>query len=237
MLTQKIKIICALAALVSFGAVESARAGLITQAYSTGTATGNQNFTGNLGVDFNVNSAITVTAVGAFDSGGLPFSNMDVAIFDRTTGLVVSGTEVHLDAPPPASTFASGNYLFENLGSVVTLGPGSYSIVAVGFNNTNLDLNENQAGNLPLISTDSGGGLVSFVGNGRFDGNTTLDLPAQTVAEQGYSGTSAHVFGGGSFIFTSATPEPGSLVLLCTGLMSIGGFGWMKRRRAKAAAM
>ena len=34
----------------------------------------------------------------------------------------------------------------------------------------------------------------------------------------------------------SATPEPGSLVLLCTGLASIGGLGWMKKRKTKVVA-
>jgi hypothetical protein len=29
----------------------------------------------------------------------------------------------------------------------------------------------------------------------------------------------------------SSTPEPGSLVLLCTGLASVGGFGWMRKRK------
>jgi hypothetical protein len=31
-------------------------------------------------------------------------------------------------------------------------------------------------------------------------------------------------------------PEPGSLVLLCTGLASFGGIGWMKKRKAKVDA-
>lgn len=34
----------------------------------------------------------------------------------------------------------------------------------------------------------------------------------------------------------AGVPEPGSLVLLCTGLVTVGGLGWMKRKSAKAVA-
>lgn len=34
----------------------------------------------------------------------------------------------------------------------------------------------------------------------------------------------------------SSTPEPGSIVLVCTGLASVGGFGWMKRRKLPVVA-
>jgi hypothetical protein len=35
---------------------------------------------------------------------------------------------------------------------------------------------------------------------------------------------------------SAGVPEPGSLVLLCTGLVTLGGLGWMKRKPAKNAA-
>lgn len=35
-------------------------------------------------------------------------------------------------------------------------------------------------------------------------------------------------------VSAAAVPEPGSFVLLCTGLATVGGFGWMKKRRDRA---
>ena len=34
----------------------------------------------------------------------------------------------------------------------------------------------------------------------------------------------------------SSVPEPGSLVLLCSGLLSLGGLGWLKKQQSRIIA-
>jgi hypothetical protein len=216
------------------GVVGEAKAGGI-QAYFTSNTTGNQDFGGNLGVDFNVNSPITVTELGAFDSSALGFNpGITVALYQRLPGgnpntdyngaLLTSVTIIGVQGS------VSGNYRFLDLTSPLTLTAGYYSVVAVGFNGLNLNLNENSGG--VLIQTNDGGGLVSFVGSGRFDGNSSLDYPTYTTDDQGFN-TSPHVFGGGSFVYSaaSAVPEPPSLTLLSIGTLGMTGCVLLRSRR------
>jgi hypothetical protein len=235
MISRKALVLTVLLLLTGMGQV---RANPI-QAYFTADATGNQPWGGNLGLDFNVNSTITVTALGAFDSGGLGFApGITVGIFRRLPGAVDPSGD-HLGALLDSVTIVgtagtvSGNYRLVTLGSPLVLGPGFYDITAVGFNGTNLDLNEN-FNDGSLIQTNDGSGLLSFVGSGRYDGNGTLDYPFFTTLQQG-ANTSAHVFGGGSFLFQpGAVPEPATLTLLAIGAAGMGTYGWRRRKPAAA---
>jgi hypothetical protein len=220
--------------LVSSG---QANAGPI-QAYFTGDAVGNQDFGGNLGLDFNVNAPITISALGAFDSAGTPFApGVTVGIFQRLpgtadpsgdhTGALLASVTISGSTP-----ISSGGYQFVPI-APLTLPSGFYSVVAVGFNNSNLDLNEN-FNDGSQIQTSSGSGLLTFVGSGRFDYNTTLDYPFFTTDQLGYN-TSSHVFGGGSFLYTAATPEPASMTLLGFGIAGMAGYGWRRRKQTAAA--
>jgi hypothetical protein len=220
----------------------SAGQGRADQAYFTADTTGNQAWGGNLGLDFNVNAPITITALGAFDSGGLAFVDpgITVGIYQRQPGGDPNGDHTGLLLASVTITGAqgtvSGNYRFVDLASPLNLTPGFYMVDTVGFNGTNLNLNEN-ANDGSLIQTNSGGGRLSFVGSGRFDGNTSLDYPISTTDQQGYN-TSAHVFGGGSFLFSSpaSVPEPSSLTLLGIGVAGMAGYVWRRRRKVAVGA-
>ncbi len=143
-------------------------------AYDATVQPGNQAWTGNLGLDFDVTTRpIIVTALGAFDNNGDGFTGtVTVQIFNRDTQAPV-GPSVSLSGTN--GTLVNGNRLL----SVPSfqLAAGHYSVVAVGFNAT--DLNGNVSVGPPYTaSTENGGGLISFVGSGRYDSNTALDFPA-----------------------------------------------------------
>ncbi len=193
-----------------------------TQAYSTSFTTGNQAWTGNLGVDFNVNAPITVTSLGAYDSGGLGFNEgITVGLYQRLPGgdpntdyngtLLASVTIIGTEGS------VSGNYRFVGLSSPLTLPAGYYDVDAVGFNGVNLILNANLGG---VIQSNNGGGLLSFVGSGRYDLNQSLDYPTYTTVDQGESAPTL-AWGGGSFIFSASVPEPSSIILFSVGMLGV----------------
>jgi uncharacterized repeat protein (TIGR01451 family) len=185
-----ISLFTAAATLLWFASTSSAQ----TIAYDAAVQAGNQAFTGNLGLDFNVTAPIAVTSLGAFDNNADGFTGtVVVGIFDRSTMALVAG--------PVSFTGATGTLIngdqFTALSSPVILPVGTYSVVAVGFNATDLNVNSNVGGTFTL-PTENAGGAISFVGTGRYDSNTTLDFPT-TVP----SGTPSNIFAAGTFQFTA----------------------------------
>jgi hypothetical protein len=196
-----------------------------TIALTSVRGTGNQIFTGALGMDFDVLSGIEITRLGAFDSGQDGFvNNINVGIFDRNTGTLVAGLSAVLNT---GNTVAVGQSRFFDLPNVV-LAPGNYSIVAQGFGAADLNGNAGLGGPPPTV--DTGGGLIAFVGSGRFTAAPALVYP--TVVDTG----PANRYDAGTFEFIPATigttaPEPGSLALLAlTGLPVVGAV--IRRRRS-----
>jgi hypothetical protein len=189
-------------------------------AYTTTNKGGNQGWGGNLGLDFDVNSPIVVTALGTFNhSQGTfgPNTTIIVALWSRNhTGSTPDDTDSDTaGAPVPLATVAFyqydpgtlvDNYAFKPLPVPLTLPVGSYTISAHGYNED--DLNGNEMIPNFTVETDDGGGLISFVGTGRFDPAPGL-VPAGgfspfTVADQGVPVGTAHIFAAGSFQYHAA---------------------------------
>jgi PEP-CTERM motif len=197
----------------------------MVSAYDSSSQAGNQSFSGSLGLDFNVNSPITVSALGAFvGSNNSPTglsTPVTVTIYNRTTGLPVATETVSGTAN---STL--GGYDLLSLGSPVTLPSGFQgSVVVSGYGASEFNCNTLISG-CTASTENSNGGLISFVGSGRFGVAgafpTTLD-----------TGTS-NVYGAGTFSFAAAAvqsgvPEPASMGLLSLGLIGLGAIRLRKR--------
>ena len=204
----------------TFGTVMPAAAQIIALDSTRGT--GNQDWTGPLGMDFDVlSSSIIIQQLGAFDSGQDGFtSGVTVGIFDRNTQALVAGLL------PTVITTAStliGQSRYNDIPDFV-LPTGNYSIVAggllTGFSSVDLNGNAGFFGPTPTINT--GGGAISFVGLARYGSSTTL-FSYPTIVDTG----PANRYDAGTFIF--AIPEPETYALLLAGLALIG---FVARRRS-----
>ncbi len=153
-------------------------------AYDNGVQPGNQNYPASLGNDFTVNSPILVTSLGAFASGGAAgfTGTITVGIYSTTSMLLVTPTiSFSGSSASSAGTYINGDW-FKPLSPAVVLPPGNYSIVAVGFT-ADLDGNSTGGGYTPATQ-NTGGGLITFSPNGRYDANTadtTLTFPTDTI--------------------------------------------------------
>jgi hypothetical protein len=195
---------------------------------------GNQNSAGPLllGNQFTVNSSITVTALGVYDSTlsttqtGFG-SVVEVAIFNVSDSSLVS----------PIMTFngtagnVSASSRFQSIANLV-LNPGTYMIVAGGYGlATAVDWNANVAGDTtsPLIF-DGGSSLLTLGGadydfeNNGFRMATTRDIgPFPQYAA-------------GTFQYTATVPEPEPLEFLLLGLGSLGLLALARRHALGRAA-
>lgn len=170
-----------------------------------------------LGMDFNVNSAVTVTDLGAFDSDGNGFfGTISVGIF-KLDGTQVGATASFSGA---AGTLIGGSRFLPI--APFTLSPGTYSIVAAGFT-----LGDEFSGNTGMggvTSFDSVGGKLAIVlKGGRWDNGNTFQLPTQNSG--GY-GQGDPVFQAGTFAV--AVPDGGA-TLMMLGL-GVAAIGWVRRQ-------
>jgi hypothetical protein len=137
---------------------------------------GAQAFGGALGMDFVANQNVTITELGCFDdnSDGLTLP-ITVQLWQRNE----NGTPLNFSDDTGGSVLASATFtpgdpgtLFEGsrfkpLASPLALPTGAYTIIAYGYGTG--ERNGNLGGSIPPDpwETQSGGGLLSFVGFGR----------------------------------------------------------------------
>ncbi len=183
-----------------------------------------------LGMDFIVNSPVTVTQLGAFDStnNGAGFNGpITVGIFSVSnaspggSGTLV-GTSVILNGT--AGTPVGGSRFVSV--TPFTLTPGLYSIVAAGFGlGTDFNGNSQTPGENDIFNAD-GGNLTLVSKGGRWNDNSAFAFPNQHTFANSPYGQSDPVFQAGTF----AVPDGGMTV----ALLGIGlcGLGLIRRRLA-----
>jgi len=199
-----------------------------TVAYSDPAFQGTQGFGGNLALNFNVNSPITVNALGVFNAAGdgIIHGLIQVAIFDTVSNLQVTPT---VSFQGVYAIGALGFDVFQAIAPVL-LGPGSYQIDAVGFSGADPNGNLNTGSSSgPVL--DNGGGAITFTG-ASYDGSAVLDHPNSCGSCQPPP-TQFRQFDAGTFSFdtgSATVPEPGTLGLLGCGFLAVSAL--LRRRRA-----
>ena len=178
----------------------------------------NQNWTGSLGLDFTVNSQITITALGAYSGVG-ENANIYVEIF---TG---SGTAV----PGLVATISTtlSPYTWQSV-TPVTLGPGTYQIAAWGYG--------------PIGNYNTGispGTPISFdtLGAALTEGSPWYNDPGVTGFAvdhlDNFNGGGDHFYGAGNFDAV-VTPLPSTWLMLLSGFIGLGFFAYRGTKKAAA---
>jgi hypothetical protein len=190
-------------------------------AYDKLAVTGDQFWTGSLGMDFNVNTPVVITALGVFDSltQGIPSgTTLTAAIYNRTTKLKLFSIDFTNSSPGVHDGL--GAFLFKNTGDIL-LAVGNYSIVAWGFGPAKANGNGYYTPSL-LPVTNTGGGLISFVGHSRWDVTPGV-FPAVTS-----NAVPNDAFLAGTFEYRKV-PLPPTALLLGSGLLGLGLLRFRKR--------
>ncbi|TDH18266.1 T9SS type A sorting domain-containing protein [Segetibacter sp. 3557_3] len=144
------------------------------QAYMSSTSTGNQEFLGELGLEFAVNSSgIIISQLGAFDHQGngvkgTQNGGVRVAIFDKQSRSIVLGLDTIVVGN--ADSYSS-NYRFTNI-TPVFLPEGEYVVVAKGYNQNEKNGNIGYSGG-PYPTQQDGAGLIKFVNTPYWGENIT----------------------------------------------------------------
>jgi len=170
---------------------------------------------------FDVASPVTITSLGAFDSGsdGVFVSTVSVAIFDADTGQMV-GSPISFTTADPG--VLDGGFRYKSLGGGITLAAGFHGIVSA-FGHSGMSSAYEPFGNLnhanpPATAFDDGAGLLSNLGSFRYQPQASgFTIPGSTA---GYRATPE--VAAGSFQFVSAIPEPSTYIASALLLLPFG---------------
>jgi len=180
----------------------------------------------SLGLSFYVNQPITISYLGAFDSGnannlnGLDGSSgVTVQIFQNstpTTGTPFSPSVKFTSASPVVSISGDAGDAFLPI-SPTTLPVGEYTVVAFNDN----DYNCNSPSPNQYSTENRGGGAISFAGTGLYLATAAIEFP--TTADAGPENR----YDAGTFVF-SVVPDGGLTAFLLGGAFL--GLGVFRRK-------
>lgn len=150
--------------------------------------------TQSMGMDFNVNATIQITALGVFDSGGDGLAGtLHVRLYDRDTQ--VSLADVVLDAGKPGTLIGGSRFLM--LKQPLKLKKGFHGTISVAYLGEVLEPNGNFRVSPGNWTTDDAHGTISFVGVGRHSFMGTGDV----FPDREDPSPVANTFAAGTFIF------------------------------------
>lgn len=201
------------AATIAIAAVAAPASAVVVYDTASGLG-GNQSWAGTLGMDFKVNSAISVTSFGAFDalSDGIT-TDIFVAIFDSTGTIISPVVNFNGTTAAPGSSYAS---------LAVTpfiLTAGTYQVGSWGYNATDQNYNNSGPGG-PITFNSFNGKLVALGTRYAFAPGGLATIPDVGLTR----------YGAGTFT-TATVPEPATWALLLSGF---GMIGFAMRRRGTA---
>jgi hypothetical protein len=212
MMFRRILTICGVLALA--GGSAFADIGYIGQNQSNSTQIPPlQAWAGPLGMEFRVNSAITITYMGVYNANALTdselVSQLQVAIF-QTDSTLVPGTEIDATAvtfqTDTAYTKLSGDQydLFQSI-TPITLQPGYYAVVAVGFTGSQPNGNQGFVGGVG--AQEGMNASLTYLDLPRYGNGSGLYYPevADTYPDSANQPGPPNRYDAGTF----ATPEPG----------------------------
>jgi hypothetical protein len=187
-----------------------------------------------VGLEFTVNSPISITSLGIFDTGPGGSITGPLTVDLMTTGGVIEASSIFSNT---SGSTVNGGYLFQSI-TPVTLSAGNYYLMGYGWTTANQEHNSNNGGNPDTFNT--AGGLVSFVMSVFTDSPTAPPgtLPGPTYLGYG-SVLGNDLFSGANIQFSAvATPLPSTWIMLLSGFVGLGFFAYRgtKKNTASLAA-